>query len=232
MTSSEMGTSSDNEFEHWPLDVVPDPIEPNGIALSHETPSRITSFTQKHPKLQESAVSNQKHPKVPASDHFSWADDANTLPISATATTKHPRDLSGLRSSSKNPFSSLQRRRRQSRNPRHFTYSHHQYNHYQPFPTFPHRLSSHNLRHPSQPHTPTSLDWEDDPRLSELSCFVYILFYVLFRNNTIISFKKFYCFAVSFATHQYCLAHSFFLQFLWLQFSLVSISGRRGRHHV
>ena len=96
MTSFKMGTSFDNEFEHWTLDIVPDPIEPNGIVLSHKTPSRTTGFTQKHLKLQESAVSDQKHPKVPVLDHFGWADHTNTHPISATATTKHPRDLSGV----------------------------------------------------------------------------------------------------------------------------------------
>ncbi|KAJ7499311.1 hypothetical protein FB451DRAFT_1358540 [Mycena latifolia] len=45
---------------------------------------------------------------------FSWADDADFLPIQTIYTTTRPRDFSGLRSGSTNPFDTLQRRHARS----------------------------------------------------------------------------------------------------------------------
>ena len=82
---------------------------------------------------------------------FNWANDTYSPPTTPLIPPKWPRDLSSLRSSSKNPFSSLRCRHRyskcqQSFPPRHYI---------QPYPTPP-------LRH-------NPLDWHRDPRLFELS---------------------------------------------------------------
>ena len=81
--------------------------------------------------------------------------------------TKHYRDLSGLRSSTINPFSSLRRRRRNHKNSHHFIKFRSQPNSQYTFPNlYYHNPAPHR---PSQPHFPASLNWEDDPRLFELS---------------------------------------------------------------
>ncbi|KAJ7916847.1 hypothetical protein B0H13DRAFT_1996694 [Mycena leptocephala] len=53
-------------------------------------------------------------PQLPSLDGntpaFSWADDAYSLPIHTVQTSAPPRDFSGLRSDSTNPFDTLQRR--------------------------------------------------------------------------------------------------------------------------
>jgi len=91
---------------------------------------------------------------------FNWADDSDTIPIATIPiiTPKQPRDFSSLRSSFKNPFSSLRRRhyypKRQQTVPScRYTQS------------YPVHLPTH--------HTPpipnNHLDWRRDPRLFELS---------------------------------------------------------------
>jgi hypothetical protein len=98
---------------------------------------------------------------------LSWADDAASLPTQSLPSPLPPRDFSGLRSSSSNPFSSLQHRskrfyhhsHRSRRRHSHFNNSFHS----------PH----HNLVKPFQSHfhtkTDSHLNWESDPRLSDLS---------------------------------------------------------------
>lgn len=89
-----------------------------------------------------------------------WAEDATSLP----ALPLPPRDLSGLRSSKLNPFSSLQRR---SKNRIGRTYRSRRcslFNSFHP----PHQISF----SPFQQHSPKTyshLNWESDPRLSDLS---------------------------------------------------------------
>jgi hypothetical protein len=98
-------------------------------------------------------------PPIPAiidSAPFDWATDTfspSTLPL---IISKQPRDLSSLRSSSKNPFSSLHRRHHYLKRPKNIS-SHH-YTQFHP-------------THPPFYHTPplTNLNWHHDPRLSELS---------------------------------------------------------------
>jgi hypothetical protein len=130
-------------------------LEPStgaAAVLASKIPSKTAEFSQKPPEMTDLHVL----------EHFDWADDANTLPISTTAPTKHPRDLSCLRSTSTHPFSSLRRKRGYPKN-RWNTQCHSHHN-YHPFPTW-HR-SSHL-------HTPfrvsNSLNWDQDPRLSDLS---------------------------------------------------------------
>ncbi|KAF8801007.1 hypothetical protein BYT27DRAFT_7116220 [Phlegmacium glaucopus] len=143
------------------------PLAPHDIVSPPETPE----FTQKHPETRNSAVFPQKHPKTPVLTRFSWADDAEALPIMSTMPTKHPRDLSGLRSSSTNPFSSLRRRhRKQAQNPRnsyHFHHSQPRHTHYQHFNSF--HSNPHTPHQFSQPSSFVSLNWDQDPRLFNLS---------------------------------------------------------------
>ncbi|KAF8813084.1 hypothetical protein BYT27DRAFT_7271597 [Phlegmacium glaucopus] len=149
---------------------VSEPLAPHAIVSAPEA----AEIVQKHPESRKSHVSTQKHPetsKTAVSTRFSWADDAEALPIVSTTPTKYPRDLSGLRSSSTNPFSSLRRRhRKQAQNPRnsyHFHHSQPRHTHYQHF------NSLHSNPHPphqiSQPTSFISLNWDQDPRLLDLS---------------------------------------------------------------
>jgi hypothetical protein len=100
---------------------------------------------------------------------FNWADDSESDTVSLPTIvpivipSKQPRDLSSLRSSSKNPFSSLRRR-----------HCYPKYSQTIPSRRYTTRSYPHSpLRH-GDSHTPpfltTRLDWHRDPRLFELSC--------------------------------------------------------------
>ena len=89
---------------------------------------------------------------------FNWADDAASISTIPTIPPKIPRDLSSLRSSTKNPFSSLHRRHQNIKQQKHFN----SYRYTQSYPA-----------HPPPHHIPplfnNQLDWHCDPRLFELS---------------------------------------------------------------
>ena len=93
---------------------------------------------------------------------FDWAEDATPLPVLPLP----PRNLSGLRSSKSNPFSSLQHRSK------HFTHyssqSRRRHSHFNSNSFYSPRHSSFN---PTYFHTKTHshLNWESDPRLLDLS---------------------------------------------------------------
>jgi hypothetical protein len=99
---------------------------------------------------------------------LNWADDAASLPTKILPSPLPPRDLSDLRSSKSNPFSSLQRRSknqssraRQSRRPHsHFNFNSFNSRHHISFT--PSRSHSHTKTYPH-------LNWESDPRLFDLS---------------------------------------------------------------
>ena len=171
-TRFEISAGFGDNIENSSPDAVSEVVAPAAIVSVLKTRPTTTSSAQNHPKSQKSPVFNQNCPKLHVSTRFNWADDANSLPIYSTPQqSQHPppRDLSCLRSSSENPFSSLRRHHGQSRNPRQFTHSQHQYNRQRPFPTHHYHSSCpHALRHLSQPHIPTSLDWDRDPRLINL----------------------------------------------------------------
>jgi hypothetical protein len=115
-------------------------------------------------------VPNPIHTTSPSSVPLSldWAEDAISLPTQILPSPLPPRDFSGLRSSKSNPFSSLQHRSKcfnhYSRQPRrhhsHFNCNSFNSTHYSSFK-------------PSQPYSYTKthshLNWESDPRLSDLS---------------------------------------------------------------
>jgi hypothetical protein len=140
-----------------PTTIVPDP----------ETRPSTAGSTQ---KLENSPISTQKTPFPPLLKCFNWADDAAELPIPSTGPAKQPRDLSGLRSSSfpKNPFSSLQHRHQKFNKKRFY------------FPVITSRYRRYHLssgshlhfqnshHHPCHPFF-VSLDWDQDPRLLDLS---------------------------------------------------------------
>jgi hypothetical protein len=86
---------------------------------------------------------------------FNWANDTYSPPTIPLIPPKWSRDISCLRSSTKNPFSSLRRRHQ----------SHHQQKCSKTF--YPHRYTQSYPTHPPLRHNP--LDWHSDPRLFELS---------------------------------------------------------------
>jgi hypothetical protein len=102
---------------------------------------------------------------------INWSIDTESLLTGFVTPMKHPRDMvSNLRSSTINPFLSLQRRCRRPRklhrfvNPRSHFCCHHTFQksdfHSSP-PLAP--------RHPSRLHIPPSLNWDQDPRLADLT---------------------------------------------------------------
>src|SRR5271168_2184584 len=124
-------------------------------------------------------------PEKTSAPHLDWAEDAGLLPIVASSPPplpsppRQPRDLSVLRSSSPLPFSSLQRRskryssRRSCQSYRRPDIPHSD-SPYPPFRAHRTRTSSffNTYKRPSH-YTPPKLDpylnWESDPRLSDLS---------------------------------------------------------------
>ena len=102
----------------------------------------------------------------PSPTSFNWADDAALLPSQISPSP--PRDLSSLRSSKSNPFSSLQRRSKnrtgRTLQPRHRR-SHFNFNSFHP----PHHISFSPFQRHSHIKTYSHLNWESDPRLSDLS---------------------------------------------------------------
>jgi hypothetical protein len=143
-------------------------LAPTCIVTGLKTRSAPTDFTKNGQKVEKPLIFNPEPPKSSVSERFSWADDADRLPTPSIVPTKCPRDLSDLRSSTVNPFSSLKRRRRHPQN------SHHR--HFQP--CHKHFYHPHCYPSPSHWHAPdrfpqpafgVSLDWDQDPRLADLS---------------------------------------------------------------
>jgi hypothetical protein len=164
-----------------PQSPVSTPKSHNQCVLDPHTPVFDSQTTVSSPKSPQRRVFDPQPPVLIPNDPttpptpFNWADDAASLPILTSRLP--PRNLSVLRSSSLTPFSSLQRRNKRAQTP----FSRHS-NNYIPSPT-PRQTFSH--RHLPMPHissipprlaqvyprfSPTpALNWEADPRLSELS---------------------------------------------------------------
>ena len=146
-------------------------------------PATATIFVQSNPPLiplsSSASISTQTEPSLPtvtfpesspvpipespipttiSSASFNWADDAVSLPTIPTIPPKMPRDLSSLRSSTKNPFFSLRRRHHHFKRPQIFSSYHHTHS----YPTHP-------PLHHFPPPLNSLLDWHRDPRLFELS---------------------------------------------------------------
>jgi hypothetical protein len=137
------------------------------IIPASETPSATAGFMKNHQNIENSPVFSQKILEPLVTKHFSWADDtyvSHTTPISPM---KSPRDLSCLRSTTPHPFSSLRRRHGHPKNRRSFQ-RHGCHNHF-------HSHSRYYQHYPSPYSQPppaimtNSLDWDQDPRLLDLS---------------------------------------------------------------
>ena len=163
------------------------------IATGFKTNPASTHFIENCKKIEIPPIFTQKPSFSLISERFNWADDVKSSLTTSITSTKLPRDFSALRSSLTNPFSSLRRRRRNRGKPQHFT-------NFQPrsnckyTPSYPYHHYSSNLWAPHQisQHPPsllTSLHWDQDPHLADLSkalqalgsnvsshCFIYTSF--------------------------------------------------------
>ena len=141
---------------------------PTPSPFAHNSTGSSTTITacETHPKSADFSQKHEKVEKSPNSDseHLNWGDDSGTLPITPTFPQNVPRDLSCLRSTSAHPFSSL-RRRCSCPKKRWNTRYHHSHGHY------PGYSYTNRWHHSSGPYTPssTSLNWDQDPRLFDLS---------------------------------------------------------------
>ena len=160
------------------------------VGVQSETPrtTTVSSSTQTflpslvNVDMQTSVATDSPSPVLPVS-RLDWAEDATSLPIlpllpTPSAPRQHaPRDFSSLRSSRPNPFGSLQRRSHTQIAPRRhqkIPFSQPLPSHYRPplrplssLPkprTFPQALKNAPLV-----SSPLVLDWDQDPRLSDLS---------------------------------------------------------------
>ena len=125
---------------------------------------------EKSQKNQKSLIFHKKTPEPAISTHFNWADNPALPPISSTHPTKYSHDLSCLRSSSINPFSSLCQHHQQPQKFHSFINSFPQSCcHYTYQKPHSHSSPSCTPCHPSQPHIPILLKWDQDPHLADLS---------------------------------------------------------------
>jgi hypothetical protein len=148
-------------------DDVDSPLAPTTIIEDLKTRPTSAVFTQND---QKSSIFTQKPPESRVLKRFNWSEDAAELPTLSMDPTKQLRDLSSLRSStfSKNPFLSLQRRRQKfnKNTPRLFNSRPHCYYHHTSPSSHLHFPNPHH--HPRRPFS-VSLDWDQDPRLTDLS---------------------------------------------------------------
>ena len=155
-------------------------------------PPMVSSSTQTSPPSlvnidMQTSVATDSLPPVLLVSHLDWVEDVTSLPIAPLFPTpsvpcqRAPRDFSGLHSSGLNLFGSLQCRFKQfrawvsSRFHQDIPFSRSLHSRYQPPPVCP--LSS--LSKPqvlcqaskNEPlvSSPSVLDWDQDPRLSDLS---------------------------------------------------------------
>ncbi|KIJ91209.1 hypothetical protein K443DRAFT_686229 [Laccaria amethystina LaAM-08-1] len=155
------------------------------VSPSHHTSSSQTNLPPLLVNAEAQAQLTDSPPTTTTasaldSPAFDWSDDAASIPVIPIFPKNQPsRDLSALRTSNPNPFSSLARRNRRSQLPldnRNVSGS-------QP-PFRPHRAPPHfpvsqltirqrfiSISTPISPPLPSTmaLDWESDPRLSDLS---------------------------------------------------------------
>ena len=152
--------------------------QPSAAYAEHSEGSTIVSAPETSPKTTETSQKWPKSTELPVSEHFNWADDAKSLPISSKIPI-YSRDLSCLRSSSINPFSSLCRRCRQPQKFYSFINSFPQSCcHYTYQKPYSHSSPSRTPCHPSQLHIPILLNWDQDPCLADLSNALWALGWV------------------------------------------------------
>jgi hypothetical protein len=130
------------------------PSSSASISTQTEPPLPTVTFFESSPIF----ISDLQIPATISPAPFNWADDAASISTIPIIPPKTPRDLSSLRSSSKNPFSSLRRRHHYSKHQKTFSSPHHT----RSYPTQP-------PLHHTPPYLNNPLDWHRDPRLFELS---------------------------------------------------------------
>jgi hypothetical protein len=110
-------------------------------------------------------------PQMMNSPPLNWADDTSSLPTQIIPSPPSPRDFSDLRSSKQNPFSSLQHRSKRFIRYSHQSHqSHRSRSHFNSNSLYsPHRNSSKPSQRYFHTKTYSHLNWESDPRLSDLS---------------------------------------------------------------
>ena len=185
-----------NTFEISTTDVALEPTTPvavtykaNVVTDDVSTPGNATTTAEFHQIEQISEnppisaqitpffVKNANDaPKTAISEPINWGDDAGTIPIIPTYPQHPPRDFSSLRSSFLKPFSSIQRRNKRFQvQTQRFSPFQHSVRYHVP----PSRSSTTQFRvwpgqHRDRNYTPyfsssATLNWEEDPRLFELS---------------------------------------------------------------
>jgi hypothetical protein len=149
-------TTQTDSLEITPIVILSDKI----VQTDSEQPTTATC---------EASIQASEPPPYPSQPQktitvpLDWAEEANSLPITPLPPSLHPpRDLSVLRSSSSSPFSSLQHRSK-----RFFHYSRQPHRHHSRFNFNSFYSPHHNSFKPSK--TNSHLNWESDPRLSDLS---------------------------------------------------------------
>ena len=140
------------------------------MATALQTDDPVTTISHLDISVQASELPpSPSQLREAITEPLDWAEDANSLPIASLSPPLHqPRNISALRSSKINPFSSLQHRSRRFTHFSHKSRRHHSHFNSKFF------YSPHcNPFKPSQPHSHTKtyshLNWESDPRLSDLT---------------------------------------------------------------
>jgi len=141
-------------------------LSDEGVQTNFEPPITATCDASSQTIPLPNPVSDPIH--TTSSLSFNWADEATSPPIQVWPSPLPPRDFSDLRSSKPNPFSSLQHRSRRFFHCSHKSRHRHSHSNFNSFYS-PNR----NSFKPSQPSfytkTHSHLNWESDPRLSDLS---------------------------------------------------------------
>ena len=158
------------------------PLHHTSLSQTHPPPLLVNAEAQAQPMYSTPTATTTPILDPPA---FNWSEDAAAIPITPIFPKNQPRrDLSALRTTNPNPFSSLAHQNRRSR----LLLKNRDVSRPQP-PFRPHRappffpvsqtiprqrfISVLKPTAPPSPSTPlkipVALDWESDPRLSDLS---------------------------------------------------------------
>ena len=152
-------------------------------SITPSAPTTVIPALESHPAIAGCMENHQNHQKSPTFVQepleplipkcFSWADDTEALYTTSTIPKKCPHDLACLHSSSTNPFSSLRRCCWQPQESIRCINLQPQFHCHNTFWSSRfYSASSHPPRHlsqPLEPPIPVSLDWDQDPRLINLS---------------------------------------------------------------
>jgi hypothetical protein len=134
--------------------------------------TKVTQVQAPH-HINISTQTSVLSPPPPQNMTLDWSEEPIEIqPMFPPPPPKYePRDLSALRSLTPAPFSSLKRRSNRSyTRPRQSHQSRHHYTKFNFDSSFTPSKKSFYSKIPPPSSLPTSLDWDQDPRLSNLSC--------------------------------------------------------------